>query len=150
MNRRNFLRGATAAAAAKAGTTWNAMYAATTKKPNVVIILADDFGYGSLNCYGADKKLIRAPNLDRIAAQGVRFTDANTPSSVCSPSRYALLTGRYYWRTSLQYEVLPTNSPLHIETMRLNLASLLKVEGYNTAAIGKWHLGYGTGKVDFA
>jgi arylsulfatase A-like enzyme len=144
LNRRNFLRGAAAATSA-----WNHLRGAAPKKPNVVVILADDLGYGSLNCYGADQKLVRTPNLDRVAAEGVRFTDANTPSSVCTPSRYALLTGRYCWRTSLQYEVLGTTSPLHIETTRLNLASLLKGEGYSTAAIGKWHLGYGTGKVDF-
>lgn len=113
MNRRHFFSGAAAAAY-----SLNHLHGAAAKKPNVVIILADDFGYGSLNCNGADAKLIRTPNLDRIAKEGIRFTDANTPSSVCSPSRYALLTGRYCWRTSLQYEVLPTNSPLHIETTR--------------------------------
>jgi arylsulfatase A len=139
MNRRHFL---TATALAP-------LHAAAQKKPNIVVILADDFGFGSLNCYGADTKHIRTPNLDRLARQGIRFTDANTPSSVCSPSRYALLTGRYCWRTSLQFEVLATNAPLHIETTRLNMASLLKSEGYNSAAIGKWHLGYGGGKTDF-
>jgi len=144
MNRRDFLGGAAAAA-----TAGSALRAADAKKPNIVVILSDDLGYGSLNCYGADKKLIRTPNIDRIAAEGVRFTDANTPSSVCSPTRYALLTGRYCWRTSAKFEVLGTNSPLHIETTRLNLASLLKAQGYRTAAIGKWHLGYGSEKVDF-
>ncbi len=140
MNRRDFLTAAAALAP---------LHAASAKKPNIVVILADDFGYGSLNCYGADARHIRTPNLDRLAKQGIRFTDANTPSSVCSPSRYALLTGRYCWRTSLKFEVLSTTAPLHIETTRLNMASLLKAEGYNTAAIGKWHLGYGTGKTDF-
>ena len=144
MNRRDFLRTTAASAAIPA-----LKLPAATPKPNIVIILADDFGYGSLNCNGGDPKLIRTPNLDRIAKEGVRFTDANTPSSVCSPSRYALLTGRYCWRTSLQYEVLPTNAPLHIETTRPTISSLLKGEGYSTAAIGKWHLGYGTGKNDF-
>lgn len=132
-----------------AGGTLPVLRAAGAKRPNIVVILADDFGYGSLNCNGADTKLIRTPNLDRIAKEGVRFTDANTPSSVCSPSRYAMLTGRYCWRTSLKFETLPTNAPLHIEPGRLNMASLLKGEGYNTAAIGKWHLGYGAGKADF-
>lgn len=112
--------------------------------PNVVIILADDFGYGSSGCYGADGKLVQTPNIDRLAREGRRFTDANTTSSVCSPTRYSVLTGRYCWRTSLTHEVLGTFSPLHIETTRLNMASLLKKHGYNTAAIGKWHLGYGT------
>jgi arylsulfatase A-like enzyme len=119
------------------------------KKPNVVIILSDDFGYGSTNAYGADAKLVRTPNLDRLAKEGRRFTDANTTSSVCSPTRYALLTGRYAWRTSLKYGVLPWNAPLHIETSRPNLAALFKKYGYQTAAIGKWHLGYGTGKPDY-
>ncbi len=144
MNRREFLRTTAASAAIPA-----LNLQAATKKPNIVIILADDFGYGSLNCNGADPKLIRTPNLDRIAKEGIRFTDANTPSSVCSPSRYALMTGRYCWRTSLKFEVLPTNAPLHIEMTRTTISSVLKGEGYNTAAIGKWHLGYGGGKTDF-
>ncbi len=112
-------------------------------RPNIVVILADDYGYGSAGCYGAEAKLIRTPAIDRLAAEGRRFTDANTTSSVCSPTRYALLTGRYCWRTSLTHEVLGTFSPLHIEPSRLNLASLLKQQGYATAAVGKWHLGYG-------
>jgi len=113
------------------------------QQPNIVIILADDYGAGSATCCGADPKLIRTPAIDRLAAEGRRFTDANTTSSVCSPTRYSLLTGRYCWRTSLTHEVLGTFSPLHIEPGRLNLASLLKKRGYGTAAIGKWHLGYG-------
>jgi len=112
-------------------------------RTNIVIILADDYGAGSANCLGADRKLIRTPSIDRLAAEGRRFTDANTTSSVCSPTRYSLLTGRYCWRTSLTHEVLGPFSPLHIEPGRLNLASLLQKHGYGTAAIGKWHLGYG-------
>ncbi|WP_395743536.1 arylsulfatase [Prosthecobacter sp.] len=111
--------------------------------PNIVIILADDYGYGSAGCYGADARLVRTPNIDRLAAEGRRFTDASTPSSVCSPTRYALLTGRYCWRTSLKFETLSTFAPLHIEPGRLTMASMLKTRGYQTAAIGKWHLGYG-------
>ena len=114
------------------------------EQPNIVIILADDLGYGSVGCYGADPALVRTPNIDRIAHEGRRFTDANTTSSVCSPTRYSILTGRYCWRTSLKNETLSTFAPLHIETNRLNMASLLKQHGYATAAIGKWHLGYGT------
>ncbi|HRH94977.1 MAG TPA: arylsulfatase [Prosthecobacter sp.] len=117
---------------------------ASENKPNIVVILADDYGYGSANCYGADGKLVQTPNIDRLAKEGRRFTDANTTSSVCSPTRYSVLTGRYCWRTSLTHEVLGTFSPLHIETTRLNMASLLKKHGYQNAAIGKWHLGYGT------
>lgn len=122
---------------------WSATLPAA-EKPNIIVILADDYGYGSVGCYGADGKLIQTPNLDRLAREGRRFTDANTTSSVCSPTRYSVLTGRYCWRTSLTSGVLGTFSPLHIETTRLNMASLLKKHGYQTAAIGKWHLGYGT------
>jgi len=117
--------------------------AAEPAKPNIIVILADDFGYGSAGCYGADGRLVQTPHLDRLAKEGRRFTDANTTSSVCSPTRYSLLTGRYCWRTSLKSGVLGTFSPLHLEPARLNLASLLKKHGYRTAAIGKWHLGYG-------
>jgi len=114
-------------------------------RPNIVLILADDLGWGSVGCYGADPALVRTPNIDRLAREGVRFTDANTASSVCSPTRYALLTGRYCWRTSLKYEVLGINSPLHIEPTRPTLASILKPLGYRTAIVGKWHLGYQSG-----
>jgi len=118
--------------------------------PNIIVILSDDYGYGSATCNGAATGLINTPNIDRLAVEGRRFTDANTTSSVCSPTRYSLLTGRYCWRTSLKQEVLGTTSPLHIEPGRLNLASLLKKHGYSTAAVGKWHLGYGNAaKTDF-
>jgi arylsulfatase A len=124
--------------------------AAFAETPNIVVILADDYGWGSATCYGADSSLVRTPNIDRLAKEGRRFTDANTTSSVCSPTRYALLTGRYCWRTSLKHEVLNTYAPLHIEPERLTLASLLKRKGYTAAAIGKWHLGYGTAaRVDY-
>ena len=114
--------------------------------PNIICILADDFGWGSLGCYGA--KQITTPNLDRLAQQGRRFTDAYAPGSVCSPTRYGLLTGRYYWRTSVKDgKVLPFHWPLHIETNRLTLASVCKQAGYKTAAFGKWHLGLTTDKV---
>ena len=114
-------------------------------KPNIVIILADDLGYGSVGCFGANHELVRTPNIDRLAREGRTFTDANTTSSVCTPTRYSLLTGRYCWRTSLKYETLNTFAPLLIEPGRLNMASMLKAQGYHTAAIGKWHLGYGAG-----
>ncbi len=117
--------------------------------PNIVVILSDDFGYGSVNSYGASEEHIRTPNIDRLAREGRRFTDANTPSSVCTPTRYGLLTGRYCWRTSLRHGVLGITSPLHIEASRPTIASLLKSIGYRTAAIGKWHLGYGTGQTDY-
>ena len=114
-------------------------------KPNIVVILSDDFGWGSLGCYGATR--LKTPNLDRLAREGRRFTQAYAPGSVCSPTRYALMTGRYYWRTSVKDgEVLPGNAPLHFETTRLNLGSLCKGQGYRTAAVGKWHLGLGLAK----
>ena len=111
-------------------------------KPNVIVILADDFGWGSLGCYGGTG--LKTPNLDRLAREGRRFTQAYAPGSVCSPTRYGLMTGRYYWRTSVKDgQVLPGNAPLHIETNRLTLASLCKSQGYRTSAFGKWHLGMG-------
>src|SRR5687768_4457868 len=121
----------------------------SARKPNIVVILADDLGYGDLSCYGA--KLIRTPHCDRLAQEGRRFTDAHSPSSVCSPTRYGLLTGRYCWRTSLKRQVLNVSAPLHIEPERMTIASLLKKRGYTTAAVGKWHLGYGKApKPDYA
>ncbi|MGQ9505979.1 MAG: sulfatase family protein [Thermogutta sp.] len=123
---------------------WAETNQANERYPNIVIILADDLGYGSVGCYGAPQNLVRTPNIDRLAREGRRFTDANTPSSVCTPTRYALLTGRYCWRTWLKHEVAGVFSPLLIEPERVNLASMLKQCGYETAAIGKWHLGYGS------
>ncbi|MES2308572.1 MAG: arylsulfatase [Verrucomicrobiota bacterium] len=118
--------------------------------PNIIVILADDFGWGSLNSYGAPETLIKTPHIDRLAQEGRRFTDANTTSSVCTPSRYSVLTGRYCWRSSLKFETLDPNAPLLIEPERLTIPSLLKSQGYETAAIGKWHLGFGKEKkVDF-
>jgi arylsulfatase A-like enzyme len=117
--------------------------------PNVVIVLSDDLGYGSVNCYGASQNHIRTPNIDRLAREGRRFTDANTPSSVCSPTRYGLLTGRYCWRTAEKHGVLGTRAPLLVETTRPTIGSMLQSVGYRTAAIGKWHLGYGVGEAHF-
>ena len=124
--------------------TLQAAEPAAATRPNIVVILSDDLGWGSVGCYGANPELVQTPNIDRLAKEGRRFTDANTTSSVCSPTRYAMMTGRYCWRTSLKSEVLGTTAPLHIETTRLTMASLLKTQGYNCAAVGKWHLGYGT------
>lgn len=119
---------------------------ATAAKPNIVLINADDLGYGDLGCYGATK--IKTPNLDRLAKEGRRFTDAHSPSAVCSPSRYGLLTGQFPLRKNF-WGPTPTSQELTIELDQPTLASVLKQAGYNTACIGKWHLGFGVGKCDW-
>ena len=109
--------------------------------PNIVLILADDLGYGDPQVYNPASK-IPTPNIDQLAAAGMRFTDAHTPSSVCTPTRYGILTGRYAWRTQLKSSVLwPWDPPL-IDSSRLTLPGLLRDKGYQTACIGKWHLGW--------
>ncbi len=103
-------------------------------KPNLIVIMADDVGFGDFGCYGATK--VKTPHIDRLAGEGMRFTDAHTPASVCSPSRYGLMTGRYPWRLHRE------GNDYRLESGRLTLASMLKGHGYRSAAIGKWHLGY--------
>ena len=111
-------------------------------RPNIVYILADDLGYGDVGCYNPASK-IPTPNIDRLAREGMRFTDAHSPSAVCTPTRYALLTGRYAWRTRLQRNVIgPFSQPLIAES-RLTVPQMLREQGYATACIGKWHLGWG-------
>ncbi len=112
------------------------------KPPNIVVILADDLGYGDPVCYNAQSK-IPTPHMDRLAREGIRFTDAHTPSAVCTPTRYGLLTGRYCWRSRLKSGVLGGYSDPLIEKDRLTIASLLKRQGYRTGCVGKWHLGLG-------
>lgn len=114
---------------------------AAETRPNIVVILADDLGYGDLGCYNRDSK-IPTPNLDRLGTSGMRFTDSHSPSSVCSPTRYALLTGRYAWRSRLQRGVLGPWSPPLIAPEQLTVPALLKNQGYATGCIGKWHLGW--------
>ncbi|GIW95544.1 MAG: arylsulfatase [Pirellulaceae bacterium] len=111
---------------------------AVRHRPNIVLILCDDLGYADVACYGGK---IPTPHIDSLAAQGMRFTDAHTSSSVCSPTRYGLLTGRYNWRSRLKRGVLGGLSPRLIEEGRLTLPLLLKQNGYHTACFGKWHLG---------
>lgn len=113
---------------------------AEDKQPNVVLIFADDMGYGDVTCYDAESK-IHTPNLDRLAKGGMRFTDAHSASAVCTPSRYALLTGRYAWRTGLKSGVLGGFSQPLIKEGRMTMADLFQRKGYRTACIGKWHLG---------
>ena len=120
------------------------------EQPNVVIILADDLGYGDLGCYGATK--FETPNIDILAREGIRFTDAHSPSSVCTPTRYGVLTGRYCWRGRLKSKVLWSGyEPFLIEEGRKTIGHMMKQMGYHTAQIGKWHLGWGDNerKTDF-
>lgn len=109
-------------------------------KPNVILIFADDLGYGDVSAFNPRSK-INTEHIDRLAAGGMRFTDSHATSALCTPSRYGLLTGRYNWRSRLKSFVLPGDSQSLIEPDRQTLAQLLKDEGYQTAAVGKWHLG---------
>ena len=119
-----------------------ALTAAEATKPNILVILADDLGYGDIRAYNPTRGKIATPNLDRLAAEGMRFTDGHSSSGVCSPSRYTLLTGRYHWRTRLQSGIVGVFGEPLIAADRLTVASLAKKQGYRTAAIGKWHLGW--------
>jgi arylsulfatase A-like enzyme len=126
-----------------------AALAAAPSKPNIVVILADDLGSGDIRRYFPEA-VTRTPRMDRLASEGVRFTDAHSPSSVCTPTRYGLTTGRYCWRTRLKRGVLNGESPNLIEPGRTTLASMLKAQGYRTGGFGKWHLGLGSaGKTDY-
>lgn len=113
--------------------------------PNILLILADDLGYGDVGCYGATK--IKTPNIDRLAQEGRRFTQAYTPGSVCSPTRYGLMAGRYFWREPRHHPtgVHAPGGPLLFDLNRLTLAKLFQQQGYTTGAVGKWHLGFGAG-----
>jgi arylsulfatase A len=113
---------------------------AQPRPPNIVVVLADDLGYGDVGAFNPAGR-IPTPHMDGLARQGMRFTDAHTPSAVCTPTRYGLLTGRYAWRTRLQRGVVWGNGDSLIEPGRVTLASLLKRRGYHTAGVGKWHLG---------
>ena len=115
-------------------------------RPNVVIIEADDLGYGDLSCYGATA--IHTPGMDRLAREGLRFTDGYCTAATSTPSRYSLITGMYPW-TNSQARILPGNAPLIIDTRRITLPKVMKQAGYATGAVGKWHLGLGDGQVDW-
>lgn len=114
--------------------------------PNIVLIYADDLGYGDVSCYGARR--IATPNIDRIAGEGIRFTHAHSPSATCTPSRYALLTGQYAWRKP-GTGILPGDAKLIIEPGRPTLPAMLRSRGYRTGVVGKWHLGLGSGDLDW-
>jgi arylsulfatase A-like enzyme len=112
------------------------------KKPNIVVIYVDDLGYGDVGFNGATE--VKTPNLDKLANNGVNFTNGYATSATCTPSRYALLTGVYPWRNK-QAKILPGTAPLIINTAQMTIPRMLKTKGYHTGIVGKWHLGLGTG-----
>ena len=112
-----------------------------TEKPHIIYVLMDDMGQGDVSCFNPSSK-IHTPQIDSLAKNGMMFTDAHTNSSVCTPTRYGILTGRYAWRTHLKKSVIGGTSPSLIKPGRMTLASLLKDQGYHTGMIGKWHLGW--------
>lgn len=118
------------------------------EQPNIVYILADDLGYGDVQCLNPERGKIPTPHMDQLAADGMTFTDAHSSSSVCTPTRYSIMTGRYNWRTILQQSVLNGYGLPLIPTDRMTVASLLRENGYTTAMIGKWHLGLGIATTD--
>ena len=116
------------------------------KKPNIIFIYADDLGYGELGAYGATE--LKTPNMDILANGGVKFTNGYASSATCTPSRFALLTGMYPWRNK-RARILPGTAPLIIDTAQITVPKMLKKQGYYTGIVGKWHLGLGTGNVDW-
>lgn len=134
--RRNFLFGATLGAGAVAGGQ------PRRTLPNIVYILADDLGFGDVQFLNPVRGKIATPNIDRLATQGMTFTDAHSGSAVCTPTRYGILTGRYAWRSRLQRGVLMPYDPPLIPKERLTVAAMLRSRGYRTACVGKWHLGW--------
>lgn len=116
------------------------------KRPNIVIIYLDDLGYGDLSCYGATE--IKTPNIDALAKGGLRFTNGYATSATCTPSRYGMLAGEYPWHNK-NAKILPGTAPLLLSTTQQTIPKMLQKEGYQTAVIGKWHLGLGTGNTDW-
>ncbi|GEC72749.1 Arylsulfatase A [Flavobacterium flevense] len=127
-------------------TSFGQQKSSQTDKPNIVIIYLDDLGYGDLSAYGATT--LKTPNIDVIANEGIKFTNAYATSATCTPSRYGMLTGVYPWRNK-EAKILPGSAPLIIGENQQTLPKLLKKEGYQTGIVGKWHLGLGTGIVDW-
>ena len=132
-------------------TAWGATKPKSTtdsNRPNVIIILADDLGYGDLGCYGA--KNVKTPNVDRLASQGIRFTDTHAIAATSTPSRYSILTGEYAWRRP-DTDIAPGDAGMIIRPEQYTMADMFRSQGYRTCAIGKWHLGIGakTGTQDW-
>jgi arylsulfatase A-like enzyme len=142
--RRDFVRTLGAATAGAMLPSWISSSAAN--RPNIVLIYADDLGYGDVSCYGATR--IATPNIDRLAIEGLRFTNAHSPAATCTPSRYSMLTGQYAWRRQ-GTGILPGDARLIIEPGRTTLPSIMKHAGYATGVVGKWHLGLGGVNLDW-
>ena len=138
--RRGFLKAVGVGAAALAVGGLARGKSTSRQRPNIVLILADDLGYGDVGCYNPQSK-VPTPNLDRLATQGMRFTDAHSPSTVCTPTRYSLLTGRMAFRTGMRGVFTGVGGPCMIEKDRLTLPQMLRQKGYTTACFGKWHIG---------
>lgn len=149
VTRRDWLRQTLMAGAAASLPVWarGASGEGAAKRPNIIFMLADDVGYGDFSCYGATK--IKTPNVDRVAREGVRFTDAHSSAAVCTPTRYAFVTGQYAFRNPAGASILSGEAPLAIDPARTTVASLLKQAGYTTGVVGKWHMGLGKGRSDF-
>jgi len=139
-DRRKFMEALAFGAAAYTGTRLGICEEKSDRNPNIVIILADDLGYGDLTCYNPESK-VPTPNLDKLAAEGVRFTDSHSPSTVCTPTRYSLLTGQMAFRIGMGGVFTGAGGPCLIEEGRLTLPQMLRNKGYATACFGKWHVG---------
>jgi arylsulfatase A-like enzyme len=147
IDRRIFLQRFAAASATLAISNLTAVASSQSqKKPNIVVILSDDVGYGDLSCYGATH--VHTPQIDSLAARGLRFTNAHSDAATCTPSRYAMLTGSYAWRHD-GVQILPGDAKLLIQRDQATVASVLKSAGYTTGLVGKWHIGLGDGKIDW-